>query len=82
MTTGASYKNYIETLKKEIAQARIKAHLAVNKELIHLYWKIGCQILQMQGKEGWDAKIIDQISKNLSRFCEHFYLSQIKVETK
>lgn len=32
-----SYAELIQTLKLEIANSRIKAHLAVNKEMIHLY---------------------------------------------
>ncbi len=62
-----SYKNYIETLKKEIATARVKASLSVNKELIILYWKIGTHILEMQQKEGWGAKVIEQVSTDLSK---------------
>jgi predicted nuclease of restriction endonuclease-like (RecB) superfamily len=41
-----SYKDLIEILKNEIAAARVKAHLAVNKELIILYWNIGNNILK------------------------------------
>lgn len=62
-----SYKTYIETLKKEISQARIKANLSVNKELVLLYWKIGNQILEMQQKEGWGAKILEQVSQDLRK---------------
>ncbi len=52
MIIDTSYKTCIETLKKEIVNARIKANLAVNKELILLYWKIGRHIVDMQEKEG------------------------------
>ena len=67
MNLDTSYKSYIETLKKEIAQARVKAHLAVNKELILLYWKIGKHILEMQEQEGWGAKVIEQVSQDLRK---------------
>lgn len=67
MTLDKSYKSYIENLKKEIAQARIRASLSVNRELVLLYWKIGNHILEMQEKEGWGAKIIEQVSKDLSK---------------
>lgn len=50
MTLAKSYKNYIEALKSEIVNARIKASLSVNKELVLLYWKIGKNILEMQEK--------------------------------
>lgn len=65
MNLDSSYKSYIEVLKGEIPRARIKASLAVNKELVLLYWKIGQHILEMQQKEGWGAKVIEQVSKDL-----------------
>ncbi len=65
MTIDTSYKIYIETLKKEIVNARIRANLAVNRELILLYWKIGQHILEMQKEEGWGAKVIEKISDDL-----------------
>ncbi|MEI8321223.1 MAG: PDDEXK nuclease domain-containing protein [Alphaproteobacteria bacterium] len=67
MNLDKSYKSYIETLKKEIATARIKANLAVNKELVLLYWKIGKHVLEMQEKEGWGAKVIEQVSYDLRK---------------
>lgn len=60
-----SYINLIQSLKQEISQARIRAHLAVNKEMINLYWHIGNQILERQHSEGWGTKIIENISKDL-----------------
>lgn len=62
-----TYRELIETLKKEITQARIRAHLAVNKELIMLYWNIGNNILKRQQQEGWGAKVIENISQDLQR---------------
>ena len=60
-----SYVELIENLKKQISQARIKAHLAVNKEMITLYWHIGKQILERQNSQGWGTKVIENISKDL-----------------
>lgn len=60
-----SYVELIEDLKKQISQARIRAHLAVNKEMISLYWNIGNQILERQKEEGWGTKVIENISKDL-----------------
>jgi predicted nuclease of restriction endonuclease-like (RecB) superfamily len=62
---GKSYSDLLQTLKKEISTARIKAHLAVNSELILLYWRIGQAILARQKSEGWGAKVIDQLSHDL-----------------
>jgi len=66
-----SYSELIKSLKLEIQQARVKAHLAVNKELVLLYWRIGQNILERQKTEGWGAKVIENISKDLrSEFPE------------
>lgn len=62
-----NYVELLQNLKKEINQARIKAHLSVNKEMIHLYWKIGNQILERQKTDGWGSKVIENISKDLRK---------------
>jgi len=62
-----SYGELIQKLKQEIASSRIRAHLAVNKEMISLYWRIGNEILQRQSKEGWGTKVIQNISQDLRR---------------
>lgn len=62
-----TYATFISNLKTQIKTAQIKAHLAVNRELILLYFKIGKSILEKQIKEGWGAKIIERISRDLSK---------------
>lgn len=59
------YPQLLEELKSRISAARVKAALAVNRELVLLYWSIGRDILQRQEKEGWGAKVIDQLSQDL-----------------
>ncbi|MEW6737632.1 MAG: DUF1016 domain-containing protein, partial [Acidobacteriota bacterium] len=36
-----SYGELLAELKEKIRQAQVKAALAVNAELVHLYWEIG-----------------------------------------
>ncbi len=60
-----SYLQFIQNLKQEIKTSQIKAHLAVNRELILLYFKIGKAILEKQKQEGWGSKIIEQVSQDL-----------------
>lgn len=55
----------LERLKREIGGARTRAVLAVNRELIALYWRIGSEILERQGREGWGAKVIKRLSHDL-----------------
>jgi predicted nuclease of restriction endonuclease-like (RecB) superfamily len=47
--------------------AQVKAALAVNRELVLLYWEIGQQILESQRREGWGAKVIDRLSNDLRK---------------
>ena len=65
--SNESYVDLIKNLKQEISKARIRAHLAVNKELITLFWHIGKLILECQSKEKWGSKIIQNISDDLRK---------------
>ena len=60
-----SYLNFIEEIKKEIQNQRISVVLNANSSMICLYWNIGKAILQKQEEEGWGAKVIDRMAKDL-----------------
>lgn len=62
-----SYITVLEELKAKIRQAQYKAVFSANKEMIFLYWDIGVTILDQQEKQGWGAKVIDRLSKDLTR---------------
>ena len=59
------YLNFIEEIKNEIQNQRISVVLNANSSMICLYWKIGKAILQKQEEEGWGAKVIDRMAKDL-----------------
>jgi GNAT superfamily N-acetyltransferase/predicted nuclease of restriction endonuclease-like (RecB) superfamily len=59
------YQKFVADLKERVASSRYKAALSVNKELILLYHHIGTQILEAQSKQGWGAKVLDQLSRDL-----------------
>ena len=64
-----SLQNYVavlENIKKQIRESRLKAALAVNCELIKLYWKIGVAILEKQKISKWGDKILENLSRDLS----------------
>lgn len=46
---GKEYAEFLRDLKARIQQAQVKAALAVNRELMLLYWQIGQEILARQG---------------------------------
>ena len=59
------YADFLQSLKSRIATAQTKAALAVNRELVLLYWNIGREILERQENQGWGAKVVDQLSRDL-----------------
>jgi predicted nuclease of restriction endonuclease-like (RecB) superfamily len=61
------YQAYLAQLKERIRSAQAKAALAVNRELILLYWQIGRDILQQQAQQGWGAKVINQLASDLKQ---------------
>ena len=60
-----AYLKFIEEVKSEIQKQRISVVLNANSSMICLYWNIGKSILKKQGEEGWGAKIIDRMAKDL-----------------
>lgn len=70
-TLPDGYPQLLARLKREIGAARTRAALAVNEELIGLYWRIGNEILERQQQEGWGAKVVSTLSRDLrSEFPE------------
>ena len=61
----AGYASFLDGLKARIRAAQVKAALAVNAELVLLYWRIGRDILARQEREGWGAHVIDRLSADL-----------------
>jgi predicted nuclease of restriction endonuclease-like (RecB) superfamily len=61
------YDEFLHLLKERIRTAQLRAVLSVNRELILLYWYIGREILHRQRQEGWGAKVIERLAKDLKR---------------
>ncbi|WP_313311618.1 PDDEXK nuclease domain-containing protein [Pulveribacter sp.] len=59
------YAEWLAELKTRIHTAQQRATLAVNRELVLLYWQIGRDILQRQEREGWGAKVIERLAHDL-----------------
>jgi predicted nuclease of restriction endonuclease-like (RecB) superfamily len=62
---STAYKALLADLKRRIQEAQVRAGLAVNRELVLLYWSIGREILVRQEREGWGAKVIDSLARDL-----------------
>src|SRR5215472_12414621 len=61
----AGYPALLKAIEKRVRSAQLRASFAVNRELILLYWSIGRDILSRQKAEGWGAKIIDRLARDL-----------------
>ncbi len=61
------YSAWLVDLKRRIQEAQTKAVLAVNSELILLYWQIGNEILDRQNNQGYGTKVIDRLATDLQR---------------
>ena len=59
------YSDWLAELKVKIHNAQQRATLAVNHELILLYWQIGRDILSRQAEQGWGAKVIERLTHDL-----------------
>jgi predicted nuclease of restriction endonuclease-like (RecB) superfamily len=65
LTIPTEYGPFLEDLKQRIRTAQVRAIVAVNRELVLLYWSIGTRILAAQRIEGWGAKVIERLSADL-----------------
>ena len=59
------YVDWLSELKTRIHTAQQRAALAVNRELVLLYWQIGRDILARQAEQGWGAKVIERLAQDL-----------------
>lgn len=59
------YPGLLTEIKQRIRQAQTRAVLAVNAELICLYWEIGQMLDARQKSEGWGAAVIPRLAKDL-----------------
>lgn len=59
------YTALLTDIKQRIRVAQTRAILAVNRELLALYWDIGYLIDGRQKQEGWGAGVIPRLAKDL-----------------
>jgi predicted nuclease of restriction endonuclease-like (RecB) superfamily len=57
--SNQSYAALLTSIKERIQTAQVRAALAVNQELVRLYWGIGNEILARQ------KKVIERLAKDL-----------------
>lgn len=73
---SGAYVALLSDIKKRLISARIKTARSVNKELIHLYWKIGKSIAEKQAQNNWGDGVVEKLSADLRKeFHNTFGLS-------
>ena len=87
LVSDHQYVTWLKDIKSNIQRSQIKASVAVNTELIKMYWYLGKEISEKQANSVWGSGFIDQLSKDLKaefpdmsgfsaknlRYCKSFY---------
>lgn len=60
-----TYAELLADIKRRVSVAQVRAHLAVSRELILLYWGIGRDIVTRQKSEGWGKAVIENLASDL-----------------
>jgi len=61
------YINWIQSLEDRIRSAQLKASIAVNEQMILLYWDIGKDLYEKQQSQEWGSKVVENLAKDLKR---------------
>ena len=65
MTALTEYAGLLADIKTRIQAAQTRAVLAVNAELVRLYWEIGHLLNERQAAEGWGAAVIPRLAGDI-----------------
>lgn len=65
MSKPPHYAGLLAEVKQHIQAAQSRAALAVNRELIRLYWQIGGLLDARQAQEGWGAGVIPRLARDI-----------------
>ena len=61
----SEFHKFVDEIDARIQQARLSASLAVNKELLQLYWDIGKEIANRQELYGWGKSVVEELAQEL-----------------
>ncbi len=62
-----NYDEFLKALKERIRNSQVRAALAVNQELIQLYWEVGKFIVQQQKEYSWGQGVIEHLARDLKK---------------
>jgi predicted nuclease of restriction endonuclease-like (RecB) superfamily len=63
----AEYGELLDVVRERIRAARFRAAVALNRELVVLYWQIGHEILTRQEASRWGARVVERLAEDLRR---------------
>ena len=66
-TSLGGYAELLAGIKQRVSGARVRAHLAVSRELNLLYWQIGRDIVIRQKHEGWGKAVVERLSADIQK---------------
>lgn len=82
------YAQWVQELSKRYRRNQIKAAVKVNEQMLHFYWTLGKDIVEMHIEERWGEKVINNLSIDLQNeipnatgfsrrniyYCKQYYL--------
>ena len=64
-TDLAHYSRLLDEIKTRIRLGQTRAMWSANAELIATYWDVGRMIFERQKREGWGARVLPRLAKDL-----------------
>ncbi len=61
------YGDTLKAIQQRVKQERTRVILAANAASILMYWDIGRMIVERQANEGWGAKVIERLARDLRK---------------
>jgi predicted nuclease of restriction endonuclease-like (RecB) superfamily len=65
ITLNNDYRQALASIKQRIQTSQIRAVLAVNVELLGLYWDIGRQLEAWQRERAWGSAVVEHMAQDL-----------------
>lgn len=65
ITLNNDYRQALAAIKQRIQTSQIRAVLAVNVELLGLYWDIGRQLEAWQRERAWGSAVVEHMAQDL-----------------
>lgn len=60
-----NYPALLKEVKDRIRRAQVRATMAVNAEMLSMYWEVGRIIDEQRDAEGWGAKVIQRLALDI-----------------